>query len=183
MEARSLADRATHDAILPFTRYLVGPADYTPMVFGERRGNTTWSHQIATAVVFTMPLLTYGAHPQAILDNPARDLIKAIPATWDQTIVLPPSEIGAVAVMARRKGSDWFIAVINGAQPRRIELPLSFLPSKATYKATVARDVGDPAAIDVKFEVKLSASDRLDIDCAAGGGFVARLSESNRSRS
>jgi alpha-glucosidase len=176
MEASRLADRATHDATLPFTRYLAGPADYTPMLFGERRGNTTWAHQIATAAVFTMPLLTYGAHPQNILDNPACDVIKSIPATWDETIVLPPSEIGEVAAMARRKGDDWFVAVVNGTQERSFEVPLSFLTSDGTYTASTVRDVAtNAAAVDVKDGQKLRKADVLKIDCAAGGGFVARL--------
>ena len=56
--------RARHDATLPFTRFLAGHADYTPVHFGPRRADTTWAHQVATAVVFTSPLLTYAAHPQ-----------------------------------------------------------------------------------------------------------------------
>src|SRR5262249_41299724 len=52
-----------HDTTVPFTRFLAGPADYTPVIFGERRKETSWAHQIATAVVFTSPLLVYGANP------------------------------------------------------------------------------------------------------------------------
>ena len=63
MEYRSTAAWAAHNATLPFTRFLAGHADYTPVLFGERRGDTTWAHQIATAVVFTSPLLTYGGAP------------------------------------------------------------------------------------------------------------------------
>src|SRR5205807_5805911 len=59
MEASRLADRATHGATLPFTRLLAGPAEYTPVIFGERRANTTWAHQIASAAILSAPLLTY----------------------------------------------------------------------------------------------------------------------------
>ncbi len=97
MESSRLRERARHNATLPFTRFLAGHADYTPVHFGDRRADTTWAHQIATAVVFTEPLLTYGAHPKTILANPAVEMIKSIPATWDETIVLPVSEIGEVA--------------------------------------------------------------------------------------
>ena len=75
-------------------RFLAGHADYTPVHFGHRRADTTWAHQVATAVVFTAPLLTYGAHPQTMLDNPCAVIIKSIPASWDETFVLPCSEIG-----------------------------------------------------------------------------------------
>ena len=59
---------AEHNTTVPFTRLLAGHADYTPVVFGERRKETTWAHQIATAVVFTSPVMVYGAHPA----DPAR---------------------------------------------------------------------------------------------------------------
>lgn len=51
MELSRLKDRARHDATLPFTRFLAGHADYTPVHFGARRGDTTWAHQIASAAV------------------------------------------------------------------------------------------------------------------------------------
>ena len=122
MEASRMKERARHNTTMPFTRHVVGHAEYTPVHFGDRRGDTTWAHQIATAAVFTAPLLTYGAHPQRMLDSPAGDMIKSIPPTWDETIVLPPSAIGEVAVMARRKGDTWFLAVdqrAGGADGRR----------------------------------------------------------------
>lgn len=104
----SAVNRARHDATLPFTRFLAGHADYTPVHFGKRRADTTWAHQTATAAVFTAPLLTFAAHPRNILDNPCLPMIKSVPATWDETIVLPVSEIGEVAAFARRNGNTWF---------------------------------------------------------------------------
>jgi alpha-glucosidase len=181
MEASKLADRATHDATLPFTRYLAGPADYTPTLFSDRRGNTTWSHQIATAVAFTSPLQTYAAHPQKILDHPARELIKAIPASWDETLVLPPSEIGEIAVLARRNGNTWFIAAVNAASARNVELPLSFLKPGIGYSAMIARDVsGAPATLDFGENDTFTSTQKLVVDCAPGGGFVARLTPVQR---
>src|SRR6185436_10045375 len=107
-------DRATHDTTLPFTRLLAGPAEYTPMIFTQRRANTTWAHQIASPAILSAPLLTYAANPYAILTNPCVDMIKSIPAVWDETNVLPGSEIGEVAIFARRTGTTWFLAVMNG---------------------------------------------------------------------
>src|SRR5436305_5626034 len=103
LEYRGMNLRSVHNTTLAFTRVLAGHADYTPVHFGERRRETSWVHQIATAIVFTSPLMIYGAHPKHILENPAADLIKRIPSTWDETRVLAPSEIGELAVFARRR--------------------------------------------------------------------------------
>jgi alpha-glucosidase len=175
MEASKLADRATHDVTLPFTRMLVGPAEYTPLHFGERRKNTTWAHQAATAAVFSAPLLTYAAHPAHILANPCADLIKAIPSHWDETVVLPPSEIGEVAVFARRSGKTWFLAVLNGPAARDIKVPLSFLGDGA-YRAVLVRDSRDGPAAVRKESAVVKRGDTLAIDLREGGGFLARFS-------
>jgi len=176
METRRITDRATHDTTLPFTRFLAGPADYTPMLFDdrERRQNTTWAHQIATAAVFTMPLLTYAANPKNILANPAAEIIRSIPATWDETIVLPPSEIGECAAFARRSGRTWFVAVVNGKAPRKFSVPLTFL-REGDYQALIAEDSPEGAtSVNVR-QAAVGHDDALAIDLQAGGGFVARL--------
>jgi alpha-glucosidase len=165
---------ATHNTTLPFTRYLAGAGDYTPLVFGDRRKETSWPHQIATAAIFTSPLLVYGGNPQSLLDNPAVDVIKAIPSTWDETIVLPGSAIGETAAYARRKGTAWFIAVLNGSEPRSLKIDLRFLGS-ASYRAMLVRDDPDSAASERIERVTLSRSSPLTIAVRAGGGFIARL--------
>ncbi len=71
---------ASHNVTLPFTRFVAGHGDYTPVVFGQRRLETSWCHQIATALVFNSSVIFFGAHPQSILDNPAADLFKGMPA-------------------------------------------------------------------------------------------------------
>lgn len=68
---------ATHNTILPFTRYLAGPADFTPVTFSPKRlSETSWCHQVATAVIFTSPFLCYGVDPEQLLANPACDMVK-----------------------------------------------------------------------------------------------------------
>ena len=180
MEARRLSERAQHDATLPFTRYLVGAGDYTPVVFGERRGDTTAAHQIATAAAFDQPLLTYGAHPRTLLEHPAVEIIKSIPAVWDETVVLPPSAIGELAVLARRSGHDWFLVILNGPAARDLKIPLSFLGPGA-HDALLVRDgddAGDSTAIVVR-HTTVEPVTMLDIKLQAGGGFIGRFSESS----
>jgi len=176
MEASRLQDRATHNVTLPFTRYLAGHGDYTPVHFGARRANTTWAHQIATAAVFDSPLLTYGAQPANILKNPGVEMMKSIPSVWDETIVLPPSEIGEIAVFARRSGDTWFLTILNGLTAKIVNIPLSFL-SEGEYRAMLIRDSkDDPAAVEVENK-NLKRSDSLAIELPAGGGFIGRFSK------
>jgi alpha-glucosidase len=175
MEASKLADRATHETTIPFTRLLAGPAEYTVVHFGDRRKNTTWAHQVASAAILSGPLLTYAANPDTILANPAAEVIKSIPAVWDETIVLPPSEIGVLAVFARRKGNTWFLAVMNGVKQQKIRIPLYFL--KGNYKALIAKDDADNPASIIMEHASYSLKDILELNLVTGGGFIARFSK------
>src|SRR5229473_2316717 len=174
LEYRSMNLRSVHNTTLPFTRFLAGHADYTPVHFGERRRETSWAHQIASAVVFTSPLMIYGAHPQHILENPAAELIKTIPSVWDETLVLPQSEIGELAGFARRNGDAWFAGIMNGLTGKTIRVPLDFLgPGK--YQATLVRDQqNEPAAVKIENQ-SINRRDSLTITIRAGGGFVGRF--------
>jgi len=176
MESSSLRARARHETILPFTRFLAGPTEYTAMHFGERRGDTTWAHQIASFAIFDSPLLTMAAHPQAVLDNPAADVIKSIPAVWDETIVLPDSQIGELAIFARRTGQRWFLAIMCGPQGKTIQVPLSFL-GDGRYKASLVRDDKQKADAVVLEDKTVQRSDTLTVEMTDGGGFVGRFSK------
>jgi len=143
-------------------------------LFGDRRRESSWAHQIATAVLFTSSLLVYGGHPQSFLDSPALEIIRNIPATWDETIVLPPSEIGDVAVMARRKGREWFVAAANGATARTVRVPLTFLGGQQRNALIARDDMANAAAVKME-RMTLSPADTLAFELRAGGGFVARL--------
>ena len=165
---------ALQDVTLPFARMLAGLADYTPMIFGGARlGDTTWPHQIVNAILLQAPFLVFVANPVNILANPAVDVIKSIPSTWDETVVLPVSEIGDVAAFARRKGTMWFLAVNNGPVGKTVRVDLTFL-KQGSYASTLLRDQAE--ADDVKVEhVTLGASDSLYIKMRSGGGFVGRF--------
>jgi alpha-glucosidase len=174
MESSKLTDRATHETTIPFTRCLAGPAEYTVMLFSERRQNTTWAHQIASAAILNASLLTYAASPENIINNPAVAVIRDIPAVWDETIVLQESAIGELAAYVRRKGNKWFVAVMNGATPKKLTIPLRFLRS-GKYKATVVKDDDNNAASVVVEHKVYTKKDVIELELVAGGGYLAEF--------
>jgi alpha-glucosidase len=175
MESSGLKLRARHETILPFTRYLAGPTDYTTMIFTERRRDSSWAHQIACLATFQSPILTIAAHPQSVLDNPALDVIKSIKPVWDETIVLPASRIGELSIFARRSGDMWMLAVMSAGPAKTIEVPLLFL-GEGDYKATLVKDNPDNDAAVVMENTTAQRDDTLTIEMISGGGFVARFS-------
>ncbi|HEV8592425.1 MAG TPA: glycoside hydrolase family 97 C-terminal domain-containing protein, partial [Pyrinomonadaceae bacterium] len=101
-------------------------------------------------------------------------MIKSIPSTWDETIALPPSEIGELAVFARRKGRVWFIAVLNGSKARSMQIPLTFL-GRGEMESMLVRDkLDDPAAIEIEHS-RAANRNALNLDMRAAGGFIARF--------
>jgi alpha-glucosidase len=167
---------AQSNTILPFTRYLAGPADYTPMHFGDRSGEVSWAHHVASMIVFTSPFLCVGADPQSILDNPCREMIQSIPPVWDETIVLPQSKIGELVLYARRNGTTWFLAAMNGTnEVRTINVDLFFL--KGNFLFTSIKDDKDKQDNVLVNNSKLSGSSKLTIVLNANGGYVGRFSK------
>jgi alpha-glucosidase len=176
LEHRRMEAWAGFNATFPFVRMLAGHADYTPVVFGERRRETSWAHQIASAAILTSPLLVYGGHPASLLSSPAAEMIKAIPSVWDETRVLPPSEIGELALFARRSGDRWFVAAMNGPSAKTLNLDLSFLPA-GMYRALIVRDrLDNDAAVEVENR-EVTTTVPLEIPLRAAGGFVVRLAQ------
>jgi alpha-glucosidase len=110
-----------------------------------------------------------------MLENPCAPMIKSIPAVWDETIVLPVSEIGELAAFARRSGETWFLAILNGPAAKTVNIPLSFL-GKDDYRAMLIRDNKDNAAAVETENTTLKSRDSLAIEMPAGGGFIARFS-------
>ena len=174
LEHGRTASWAEYNTTVPFARFLAGPADYTPLIFGDRRKDTTWAHQIATAIVFTSPVMVYAANPKSVLENPAAEVIKSIPSVWDETVVLPGSEIGEAAAFARRSGERWFVGVLNGPNAHNLKVSLSFL-NQGTYRATMVRDNGDGSAVAIE-QRGIGRKEVLELPLRPGGGFVARFS-------
>lgn len=121
------------------------------------------SHSIPVAgYSFLRPLFV-------LSESPFVDLLKAVPTVWDETLVLPCTEMGEVVAYARRKGKEWWIGVMNGDKEREIEIPLDFLKKK---KQAVFLHDGKELASVVREEREVSKKEVLKVKLRAGGGFV-----------
>jgi alpha-glucosidase len=172
---------AWHNAALPFTRFVCGHGDYTPGFF-TNRGNTTHTHQLALLYLFNSPFQCIAENPITLLHDTTYPsilpLLKTLPVTWDETIVLPASKIGMLAAFARRKGNDWYVAVINGADSAVFfELQPTFLPKGKKMKATVIADaLGSKGFISDVIELK--ALNKFELQPA--GGLVIQIKANNK---
>jgi len=175
MERLNRSLSPAHNAILPFTRFVVGYADYTPTAFNpeELRG-FTWAHELAQAVVFLSPITHFADNPEFYIANPAEAILKTVPTVWDETKVLPPSKIGQTAVFARRTGQNWFIGVLNGVEAHNITLDLSFLGEGSFSSFEFYDNATNPAAFVTK-EENVTSDKTLNIPLNSAGGFVAML--------
>jgi alpha-glucosidase len=143
---------AYHNAALPFTRFVVGHGDYTPLSF-TMPGETTWAHQLATLVCFSSPVNALCEESNFLLTNPltkpALNFIKSCPTIWDETRVLKESKIGEIAVLARRKGSSWYIGILNAGSEQDYQLDLDFL-SESKYKLIELKDDLKANLVDIR---------------------------------
>ncbi len=168
---------ADHDQIVLFTRFLAGPADYTPTAFDlKEMVGYTWSHLLAQAVNMTSPLLHFAGKYQDFIDNPAEDLLRHLPSTWDETIVLPGSEIGKTVGFARRRGDTWFVGVLNGAEEAVLPVELSFL-GQGDWRAEVYGDEpGNPETFK-RLSKDVTAGDSLTLSMSTRGGAVVWITQ------
>jgi alpha-glucosidase len=166
---------ATHDTALPFIRFVQGHADYTPVLFDpEKLNGSSLPHELSMAIVYTSPFLCLGDKPARYLESPAVDIIKALPAVWDETLVLPGTEIGKEAGFARRKGKDWFIGVIGAKEPSEKSITLDFLGSGSYKLVEIADDPANNNAM-VRGERTVKKGDTVDFKMREDGGYVAWL--------
>lgn len=166
---------ALHDTTLPFLRYVQGHGDFTPTMFmADRLKGSSYAHELAMAVVFTSPYLCMGDNPTNYLNSVAVDVLKALPPVWDETRVLPGSEIGELAAFARRRGDQWFVGVINDLTPRRESVSLNFL-GKGTYKLVELADNPERNDAFIRTERIITRKDTLTLPLRKDGGYVAWL--------
>lgn len=174
---------ATHNTILPFTRFLAGAADYTicyyqrpemkPGFPASRYLKTTSAHQMALSVDYYSPLqfMYWYDKPEDSHNEPELEFFDHIPTVWDDTKVLD-GEIGKFITIARRSGNNWFVGSITNDDARDIKINCSFLAPGKKYKATIYYDDPDaPTRTKVSLKkIIVDASTVLDSHLLPSGG-------------
>ena len=117
---------AAHNCTLPFTRNVMGPMDYTPVVYGAYITGTTDAHQTALPVIFLSYITHCGERKETVETNVCRGFLEGLPTAWDESRLLEGSPANFVT-MARRKGAAWYIGGISARRPRNAEITLDFV--------------------------------------------------------
>jgi hypothetical protein len=164
-----------HNTILPFTRNVVGPMDYTPVTFGDFLFPhlTTNGHELALAVVYESGLLHYADSVAAYRGTPTyvQDFLRDIPAAWDETRFIDGYP-GDFAVLARRVNKTWYLAGINGTKEvRDLEVPLDFLTERSSALLVTDGEQGDWRSETGTYQ----PTDRLTLTMHPAGGFITRF--------
>lgn len=171
-----------HTTIIPFTRGLAGPIDYTPGIFdltfdkykAKERVQSTLANQLALYVVIYSPMQMAADLPENYENHPAFEFIQKVPVDWDESIVLN-GEIGDYVTVARKNGNDWYLGSITDENSRSIKLELKFLDADKNYSAKIFEDgtnadyLDNPASINIK-TMNVTSADFLELNLAAGGG-------------
>jgi glucan 1,4-alpha-glucosidase len=174
-----------HETIMPFTRMMGGPMDYTPGIFKikgystvvGRQVHTTLAKQLALYITMYSPLQmaadlpeNYEAHMDAF------QFIKDVAVDWDDTKIIAAEPGDYITIARKAKGTaNWFIGVITDENSRDATIPLNFLDKGKKYNVTIYEDAGDadwknnPEAYTIK-HMMVDASTILNIKLAAGGG-------------
>lgn len=175
---------------LPFMRNAVGPMDFTPgaminmqpeLHLSERPNASaigTRAYHLALYVVFESGLQMLADNPTLYYRSPdCTEFITSVPTTWDETKALAATA-GELAVVARRKGTQWFIGgITNGKeQTRETELNFDFLEPGKVYTMTYFEDginAGKQAMDYRRKEKQVKAGDRMTIKMVRNGGWAA----------
>ncbi|WP_159084012.1 glycoside hydrolase family 97 protein [Saccharobesus litoralis] len=162
------------NTILPFTRYVVGHGDYTPVLGRAHPIAGSRAHQLATSIVFNSPMNAFAVHPKQLLAQPEAQLLKSLPTTWDETRVLEGSEIGKSVVMAKRKGKIWYLAVLSGEHVTSINIKLSDILIADQIQALIYQDGTTKNTLQKQQKI-LNSHDVIQFNVAVAGGYVAKL--------
>ncbi len=150
--AWSVGNPPAHETILPFTRLLGGPMDYTPGIFEikmdhyvpgkKEQVHTTLAKQLALYVTMYSPLQMAADYPENYERfTDAFQFIKDVAVDWDEKIVLEAEPGDHVTIARKTRGKDeWFVGAITDEHSRTSVISLSFLPPKRTYVAEVYGD-------------------------------------------
>jgi len=186
--------KPNHVTILPFTRLIGGPMDYTPGIFemdisklnpdNNSHVNATIANQLALYVTMYSPLQMAADLPEnynRFLD--AFQFIKDVALDWDESHYLEAEPGEYVTVARKAKGeNNWFVGNVNGIIPRSTVLKLDFLEKGKTYEATIYADAKDahyktnPQAYTIS-KKKVTYKSTLKLNSAPGGGFAISIME------
>ncbi|WP_051590652.1 glycoside hydrolase family 97 protein [Flavobacterium daejeonense] len=170
---------ADHNTILPFTRFLAGPADYTIAYYSKAIKNTH-AHQLALAAVYYSPIqfMYWYDQPSAYQGEPEIEFFDKVKAVWDETKVIN-GEVGKYITVARRSGKEWLVGAITNKENRKIKIPTNFLQKGKKYIVQSFQD-DDKVATRTKVavsELKIKGGEVLNFDLKASGGVALIISE------
>ena len=180
-----------HTTILPFTRMLAGPMDFTPGIFdmsfnglGDKsnRPQTTLAKQLALYVVLYSPIQMAADLPKNYQANLAAfQFIKDVPTNWHESKAIA-GEVGEYVAFARqeRDGDDWFVGALTDEKARTLTLKLDFLDKSKRYQAQIYRDGKNAEWINNPYEMiienkQVTANDELVLPLATSGGAAIRF--------
>ncbi|GGB80384.1 alpha-glucosidase [Flavobacterium suaedae] len=176
-----------HETILPFTRLLGGPMDYTPGIFEIKMSHydptkteqvhTTLAKQLALYVTMYSPLQMAADLPENYEKYPdAFQFIKDVAADWDETEVLEAEPGDYLTIARKAKGTEnWFLGAITDENARKSTISLDFLTPGKEYEAVIYQDgkgadwKKDPINYEIKI-IKVTAKSKLNLKLAPGGG-------------
>ena len=191
--------KPNHVTILPFTRLLGGPMDYTPGIFemdisklnpnNNSHVNSTLANQLALYLTMYSPLQMAADLPENYNRFPdAFQFIKDVAVDWDESkyIEAEPGQYITVARKAKDTGK-WFLGSVNGESPRTATFKLDFLDPNKSYIATIYADAKDahyktnPQAYVIT-KVAVTNQSKLAQFAAPGGGFAISFVEADKSQ-
>lgn len=183
-----------HTAILPYTRMLSGPMDFTPGIFNlapyglhaENRVKTTLAKQLALYVVLYSPIQMAADLPRHYENNlPALQFIRDVPTDWQQSIALA-GEVGDYVVFARkeRKGKDWFLGALTDENARVVSISTDFLEAELQYEMQIYQDGEKADWLNHPYEMDISKKtvrkgEMLTLTMAKSGGVAIRFKALN----
>ena len=181
-----------HNVILPFTRMVAGPMDYTPGSvcnahkeqwapdYHSPMGMGTRCHHLAMFVIYESPLQMMCDSPSHYLaEQECLEIIKAIPTVWRRTVPLE-SAVGEYVMLARQaQDGTWYLGAMTNSEARTKQVTLDFLP-EGDYIAKICADSQDSDQDANKYSIsrrEVSRDSILEIDMHSEGGFVAIISK------
>lgn len=174
-EQKNAEDEPTHAAMLPFTRNVFDPMDFTPVVLDHINGierRTTSAFELALSVLFTSGIQHYAEIPEGMARAPGyvKEFLKDMPSIWDE-VEFVDAFPGRYVVLARRGGNHWYVAGINAeTAPRQVVIDLQ------AFDATGGTVITDGDGGNLSFRqvpLQTGRRNRATITMQPRGGFVA----------